>query len=205
MLQGFVWTGAIANFVTPAMYIGTPLQASMGTLGYDTSMGPTNYTECVRSETDAAFGSGGVMIEATTEDELRNMAKYCATEFYGVYFAGKAYTTREEMLMFIFTMFEEGVDMAGYFDNNRFVFDGAETKTPYTNVSPRAWFAPYLAAAHNLDMIPSYDTWTVAAKVSDTEIIDMFSAYTSTDTTIATTYGTYTVRGSDTSLTIAKR
>ena len=38
MLQGFTWTGEIANFITPAMYVGTPLQTSENTLGYSTDM-----------------------------------------------------------------------------------------------------------------------------------------------------------------------
>jgi hypothetical protein len=141
MLKGFTWTGEIANFITPAMYIGTPLQTSENTLGYSTDMGATNYTECVRSETDASFGVNGTLIEATTEDELRNMAKYCATEFLGSYFSGKNYTTREEMLMFLFTMFDMGAEVPGYFDGDVFVFDGVETETNYANISPRAWFA----------------------------------------------------------------
>lgn len=177
MLQGFTWTGEIANFITPAMYIGTPLETSANADGYDTVMGATNYSECVRSETDASFGTDGDMIEASTEDELRNMAKYCATEFLGSYFSGKDYTTREEMLMFVFTMFDEGIMLPGYFDGDTFVFDGDETETTYSNVSSRAWFAPYLAAARDLDMIRDYEQWTIAAKVSDSEIRMMTEAY----------------------------
>jgi hypothetical protein len=32
MLQGFTWTGETANFITPAMYIGTPIQTNMSDL-----------------------------------------------------------------------------------------------------------------------------------------------------------------------------
>jgi len=74
-------------------------------------MGATNYSECVRAETDASFGTEGEMLEATVEDELRDIAKYCATEFHGSYFEGKGYTTREEMLLLIFTMFDEAIYM----------------------------------------------------------------------------------------------
>lgn len=86
MLQGFAWTGSIASFVTPAMYIGTPLQTNMNTVGYDTTMGPTNYSECVRSETDMSFGPDGEIYQDTVEDELRDIAKFCAVEYLGSYF-----------------------------------------------------------------------------------------------------------------------
>lgn len=32
MLQGFTWTGAAGNFITPAMYVGTPIQTNMSDL-----------------------------------------------------------------------------------------------------------------------------------------------------------------------------
>ncbi len=208
MLQGFVWGGETANFITPAMYIGTPLETSANSLGYTADMGATNYSECVRSETDASFGVDGTLIETTTEDELRNMAKYCATEFLGSYFSGKDYTTREEMLMFLFTMFEEGIRMPGYFEDDVFVWDGEKTMTTYSNVSSRAWFAPYLAVARDLDMIPDYETWTVAAKVSDSEISQMFdgylNAYADDQESITTTHGTYTITTGKTGITVEK-
>jgi hypothetical protein len=208
MLQGFTWTGEIANFITPAMYMGTPLQTSANSMGYDTDIGATNYAECVRSETDASFGPDGALIEETTEDELRNMAKYCATEFLGSYFSGKDYTTREEMLMFVFTMFEDGIPMSGYFEGDVFVFDGEETPTTYSNVSSRAWFAPYLAAARELDMIPNYETWTVAARVTDSELSQIFdgylSAYSDDQQSLTTTHGTYTMTIDTGGVTIGK-
>jgi hypothetical protein len=143
------------------------------------------------------------------------MAKYCATEFLGSYFSGKEYTTREEMLMFVFTMFDEGIMLPGYFDNNRFVFDGEETVTTYANVSSRAWYAPYLAAAHDLDMVADTERWGVAAEVSDKEIQMMIRSYLATigtpDThipmtayTLETTYGTYSIGYGVTSFSIAK-
>lgn len=111
MLAGFTWSGEVANFITPAMYIGTPIKTNASVIGYDTTLGPTNYTECVRAEMDASFGVDGVMLENTPEDELRNIAKYCATEFLGSYFTGKSYTTREEMLMLFFTIFDEDIGL----------------------------------------------------------------------------------------------
>jgi hypothetical protein len=86
MLQGFMWTGAVAEFVTPNMYVGTPIQTNMSQAGYDIGLGPTNYAECVRAETDASFGPTGILLETDTQRELMNMAKYCATEYYGTYF-----------------------------------------------------------------------------------------------------------------------
>lgn len=209
MLQGFTWTGEIANFITPAMYVGTPLQTNMSDAGYDTSIGATNYSECVRSETDASFGVDGALIEATTEDELRNMAKYCATEFLGSYFTGKDYTTREEMLMFIFTMFDEGIELPGYFDETGFVFDGEETETSYTNVSSQAWFAPYLSLAYNLIMVEDEETWTIAREVTDEDIQTMFDMYLTDEDnirtdTVETAHGTYSIIIDTDGVSIAK-
>ena len=184
MLQGFMWTGATANFITPAMYIGTPLETRMGPNGYNPVLGPTNYTECVRSETDASFWQSGSLIEKTAEAELMNIAKYCATEYYGTYFEGKKYTTREEMLMLLFTMFDEGVTLPGYFDDSRFVFEGKETISPYKNISPKAWFGAYLATAHKRGMVPSYTEWTVAKQVTESEVQEMIRAYSRYRTTI---------------------
>jgi hypothetical protein len=177
MLQGFMWGGETANFITPSMYIGTPLETNANILGYSVDIGATNYIECVRSETEASFGPNGTLIEGTTEDELRNMAKYCATEFYGSYFTGKSYTTREEMLMFIFTMFDEGVELPGYFDSDVFVFDGEETESTYTNVSTQAWFAPYILRAKEIGMVPPHREWATAQTVSNTDINSFFDEY----------------------------
>ena len=38
MMQGFTWGGEMANYVTPAMYIGTPLQTNQSTIGYNTDL-----------------------------------------------------------------------------------------------------------------------------------------------------------------------
>lgn len=135
------------------MYIGTPLQNTIDEVGYDVTLGATNYSECVRIETDNSFGIDGELIEETIEDELRDIAKYCAVEYLGSYFDGKKYTTREEMLMFLFTMFDEEIYLPGYFQNEQFVFDGDETEVPFENISSQAWFAPYLSLAYNLMMI----------------------------------------------------
>jgi hypothetical protein len=198
MLQGFTWSGTTANFVTPAMYVGTPIQTNMSELGYDVALGATNYSECVRMETDASFGVDGEIMEETVEDELRGIAKYCATEYLGSYFSGKNYTTREEMLMFLFTMFDEGVYLPGYFEDTEFVFDGEETETAYSNVSSEAWFAPYLWLAYDLMMVEDEGTWKIAREVTDKDIETMLEMYLMDEEgevvdTIETAYGTYTI------------
>lgn len=198
MIQGFAWSGEIANFITPAMYIGTPLQTNMSDAGYDTSIGATNYSECVRMETDTSFGVDGELIEETVEDELRSIAKHCARSYLGSYFDGREYTTREEMLMLIFTMFDTDIYLPGYFDETEFVFDGEETEVAYTNVSSRAWFAPYLSLAYDLMMVEDEGRWTVAHEVTDEDLVMMFDMYLTDEDgvvgeSVETEYGTYTI------------
>lgn len=180
------------------MYIGTPFQTNQSMIGYNVDMWATNYTECVRAETDASFGPHGEYMEKTIEDELRNMAKYCATEYLGTYFEGKDYTTREEMLMFLFTMFDEDMHLSGYFQDGVFVFSGDETQTTYSNVSSRAWYAPYLSLAYDLIMVEDENTWTVARAVTDDDIAMMLDMYFLDENnqpidTISTRYGDYTL------------
>lgn len=191
------------------MYIGTPVKTNMNSIWYNIYIGATNYSECVRAETDASFGIEGEMLEATIEDELRNIAKYCATEFYGSYFEGKAYTTREEILLFIFTMFDEPVYMPWYFEEKSFVFTGDATDTAYSNVSREAWYAPYLSLAYDLIMVEDEGTWEVAQEVTDEDIQMMFEMYLTgedgqlTDT-VETNYGTYSIWYDELGLAIEK-
>lgn len=199
----------MGKYVTPAMYIGTPLATNQSPLGYDTEMGATNYFECVRIETDASFGENGALIEETAEAELKNIAKYCATEFYGSYFEGKSYTTREEVLMLLFTMFDEDVALPGYFDGTSFVFDGEETDVPFENVSSRAWYAPYVSRAYAYLMTEDESTWKIAAEITDEDIsmmLDMYMLDAAGDAlaTITTEYGTYTIVHDEMGLTIEK-
>lgn len=114
MLAGFVWTGTIAQYITPAMLDGT----SLSNVSLDTYLGGTNpfakyligkstsYESCLRNESFISYGLGQ-RIEPTDIKELKVIAKICAQEFHGKYFNGKSYTTREEFLMMLFTMFEE--------------------------------------------------------------------------------------------------
>lgn len=193
MLQGFAWTGSIASFVTPAMYIGTPLQTNMNTVGYDTTMGPTNYSECVRSETDMSFGPDGEIYQDTVEDELRDIAKFCAVEYLGSYFEWKDYTTREEILMMIFTLFEEDdIGLPGYFDDNRFVSDGREVDVPYANIDGSSWYASYVTRAYEYVMVEDEETWKIARKATDTDIRTMLENY-SLGEDVGTEYGSYRI------------
>jgi len=88
MLDGFTWTGVVADYITPHMWTGiSNILGINGGAVYP--LEPTNYIECVQSEMNNSFGENGSMIENTPAAELKNLAKYCATEFYGEYFSGK--------------------------------------------------------------------------------------------------------------------
>lgn len=110
MLDGFTWIGKVAEYITPKMWGGISNNSSIDT-GVVYPLIPTTYDECVQSEMNASFGPNGSMIEPTATAELKNLAKYCATEFYGEYFTGKDYTTREEMTMFLLTALGEKVSL----------------------------------------------------------------------------------------------
>lgn len=128
-------------------------------------------------ETDISFGPNGVIIEDSIEDELRSIAKYCALEFYGNYFNGKKYTTREEMLMMLFTMFDEDVFLPGYFHNNQFISDNQFLDIPYSNISYKSWFAPFVTLAYDLVMVEDETTWEVAREVTNKDIEMMITMY----------------------------
>ncbi len=127
---------------------------------------------------NASFGSGGSMIESTPTAELKNLAKYCATEFYGEYFSGKKYTTREEMTMFLLTALGETVDLEGEFVDRAFVTNGTETETPFNNVVKTAWYAPFLARGTEVGLLASTPPrWNTAREVTDEDIVSMFQGY----------------------------
>jgi len=177
MLQWFVWWGELGNYVTPNMYLGTPISTEKVNSTYSEDVLPDSYESCVKIEFEVSFWPEWELIEETVEDELRSIAKFCAIEHYGEYFEWKEYTTREEMLMLLMTVFEEAVDIPGYFENGKFVFDGDESPTPYSNVSPQAWFAPYINLAYEYMMIDS-PTWVIAKEVTNDEIRTMLETYT---------------------------
>jgi len=185
MLDGFTWTGVVAEYITPHMWTGISDIFSIGN-GAIYPLELTNYTECVQSEMSASFGSGGSMIESTATEELKNLAKYCATEFYGEYFHGKDYTTREEMTMFLLTALGESVSLEGEFVDGAFVTNGTETETPFNNVVKTAWYAPFLARGTEVDLLASTPPrWNTAREVTDTDIVSMLQGYfTSTETNV---------------------
>lgn len=116
MLQGFMWTGSILSFISPQMYVGTPFSGGVnaayigGTNPHitDLTKEATSYEECIKSNLFRSFGLGE-RFKTSDIEELKIIAKYCAQDFYGKYFYGKSYTTREEFLMMLYTAFEEDV------------------------------------------------------------------------------------------------
>lgn len=177
MLAGFMWIGDIAQFITPAMFIGTPFADNRDYIGKSNPSAkelladPTSYTECVQSESYYSFGLGD-RVEKNDIDELRLIAKSCAQEFYGPYFEGKAYTTREEFLMMMFAMFEEPVSLQGDFTKDgKFISKiGASTDL---------WYMPFVNVAQDLSLFNKEDaTWRVGERISDTEIVEAILQYT---------------------------
>lgn len=171
--QGFTWTGSIAAFLwnngtyTPS----TPV--------VDTEA--ASYNECIVKEVSYNF-RGAQTRNISVFDTLRGIAKHCAQEFYGPYFDGKKYTTREEMIMALFALFEEWVSLPGEFDDSgnfhpdgfSFAFSG------YKNVSPTSWYAPYLKRAKSLGMLGEENSWQTAKEVTDDEIstyLEMYGVY----------------------------
>ncbi len=189
MLAGFEWTGPIAEFITPQMYIGTPLAGNSAYLGQtlestnpysETLMSdPTTYSECIQNESYLSYGLGE-RIESTDIKELKAIAKACAKKFYGSYFNGKSYTTREEYLMMLLTMFGEDVSFDGQFTTDgKYREIGVGFESHFTNIPATTWYAPYLGRAYDLALIPSDETtWIVAQEISDTEAIDILALYT---------------------------
>ena len=186
MLAGFMWTGPIANYITPNMYIGTPFGNGAGYLGSTNPFAQfligesTNYEECLRNESFISFGLGQ-RIESTDIKELKAIAKICAKEFYGSYFEGKSYTTREEFLMMLFTMFEEEqVGFQGHFENGNYVKSRNDGSiTGYSNVDSHSWYASYLKLARYLTMVdPDETTWQTGKSITDTEAVEMLALYT---------------------------
>lgn len=177
MLDGFTWIGKVAEYITPRMWGGIANNSTIDA-GAIYSVEPTNYTECVQSEMDASFGENGSMIESTPTAELKNLAKYCATEFYGDYFSGKKYTTREEMTMFLLTALGEYVSLEGEFVGSAFVTNGTGTVTPFNNVVKTAWYAPFLARGTEVNLLSSNPPrWNTAREVTDENIVEMLQGY----------------------------
>lgn len=178
LLAGFMWVGEVANFITPAMYIGTPFADSRSYMwagnpsSSDISDDPTTYTECIQHQSYLSFGLGERIKDSDIE-ELKIIAKSCAQEFYGSYFEGKEYTTREEFLMMMFAMFEEPVSLQWEFtEEGKFV--------PNSDATSDIWYTPFVSLAQDLALFPSENTeaWKSAQEITNTEIIQAVSLYT---------------------------
>jgi hypothetical protein len=185
MLAGFTWTGEVSNYLTPAMYDGTSFGSDTSYLGQSSPwatylMGdPTTYAECLSSEIYLSYGLGE-RIEATDIRELRSIAKACAKKFYGKYFDGKSYTTREEYLMMLLTMFGENISLPGVFsEDGKYLPGASSTDTGFGNIDKKSWFAPYLSFARENGVIsPELTEWQVARPIMDREAVEMLANYT---------------------------
>lgn len=177
MLAGFMWIGEIANFITPAMYIGTPFADSREYNGAenpfaaDISDDPTTYAECIQHQAYLSFGLGERVSDSDMK-ELKLIAKSCASEFYGSYFSGKEYTTHEEFLMMMFTMFSEPIELEWEFTEEGDFVSSSEDKNSN-------WYDPFVAFAQDLQLFPAQsENWKVAEEITDSEIIEAISLYT---------------------------
>ncbi len=185
MLAGFMWSGPISQYITPAMYIGTPFEHGGTSMGGSNpfssflTQAPTTYAECLSHEAYLSYGLGD-LVESTDIKEFKSIAKACAKEYYGSYFNGKSYTTREEFLMMLFTIFEEPVTAEGRLNANGWYIPNEKgIYTHFTNVSPISWYAPYLVLAQDLGLLPPREvSWQTAREISDREAIKMLSSYT---------------------------
>ena len=185
ILSGFQWGGEIANYITPNMYIGTPFATSQQYIGQSNPLGEflvedaTTYSECLENESYLSYGLGE-RLEKTDILELKAIAKTCAQQFYGTYFDGKTYTTREEYIMMLMTMFGEDVSVDGEFtDDGRFVPAGPGVESGFENVRANAWYSPYLAYADEIGILSTDEVkWQVARAITDQEAIDMLALYT---------------------------
>ncbi len=185
MLSGFQWSGEIANFITPNMYIGTPFADSRQYIGQSNPLSAflvedaTTYSECLKNESYLSYGLGE-RLEKTDILELKVIAKTCAQQFYGTYFDSKPYTTREEYLMMLMTMFGEGVSVGGEFTyDGKFVSSGPGVESGFANVPANVWYSPYLAFADEIGILSTDEAkWQVARAITDVEAIDMLTLYT---------------------------
>lgn len=83
----------------------------------------------------------------------------------------------------LFTLFEEkDVGIQGSFtvNGNYIEHTNGRSETGYTNVNPKSWYAAYLKLAGYLGMVDTdTETWQIGKSITDTEAVEMLSAYTS--------------------------
>lgn len=160
--QGFTWTGAAANY------------ASGGLLPTTNTGSNSLFHTCLVDEEKKVFRTENTGdIDVVTA--LAKLAKHCAVSHYGNYFQGKKYTTREEYLMTLFSLFDENVDLNGYFTKyGKYIpYSGYYTFTGFGNVSPTAWFAPVLVKAKEWGLIERAYIWKVAKPLTRIEAMEM--------------------------------
>ncbi len=185
MLSGFQWSGEIAQFITPRMYIGTPFGDNKEYISQSPGVSnfllkdATTYSECLQNESYLSYGLGE-RLEKTDILELKAIAKTCAQQFYGTYFDAKIYTTREEYIMMLMTMFGEDISLAGEFTKDgKFISSGPGVESGFQNVKATAWYSPYLAYADDLAILTTDEmNWKIAREITDAEAIEMLSLYT---------------------------
>lgn len=188
MMAGFLWVGEVANFITPNMFLWTPFGVNPTYLWKESpyisefTSKSTTYKECVINESYLSFGLGD-RINTNDIDEFKAIAKVCSKTFYGAYFDAKAYTTREEFLMMMFTLFGE-VDVWFQW---QFWTDGIYTEsnndnseTGFNNVSPKSWYASYLKLANGIGILSINETttWQIEQEINNTEAVNYLWLYT---------------------------
>jgi hypothetical protein len=139
----------------------------------------TTYDECIQNESYFSYGLGE-RIEKTDILELKAIAKICAQQFYGTYFDAKTYTTREEYIMMLMTMFGEDISLSGEFtEDGRYLSSGPGVESGFANIRATAWYSPYIAYADEIGILTTDEmTWNVARAITDAEAIEMLSLYT---------------------------
>lgn len=172
--MGFRWIGDVETYITPDMYVGTKLRPMQKKASpQDRAQA---YTACAHHEIRASFGKSRDPLLKNDADELKAIAKHCARDVYGPYFYGKTYTTREEFLLLISAIFGNGYQIPGEFTSpTEYTHSGQVAFSPYTNISPRAWFAPLLHEGKHFGMIESGNTWKIAQEISTQDIYTLLS------------------------------
>ncbi len=82
--------------------------------------------------------------------------------------------------MMLMTMFGEDISVAGEFTNDgKYIAAGPGVESGFENVSPTAWYSPYLAYADEIGILSTDEIkWQMAKAITDIEAIDMLSLYT---------------------------
>ncbi len=184
LMAGFMWIGEVSNFITPKMFLWTPFGTNPS---YRWEVNPyisefksesTSYKECVTNESYLSYGLGDRVKENDIE-EFKAIAKVCSQTFYGSYFNKKAYTTREEFLMMMFTLFDENITFDGEFTDDGEYIPWTEINSGFSNIDNTSWYAPYLGLANDIWILSMDETdWEIEKEMSDAEAISYLWFYT---------------------------